>query len=49
MWWGGRCCRVDDALAYVGDPHHAQGDGEVALTAFEAPLRATLRFDLISR
>lgn len=39
--------QVDDALAYIGDPHYAQGDGEVALTAFEAPLRAILRFDLI--
>ncbi|MEV5409416.1 acetamidase/formamidase family protein [Thermopolyspora sp. NPDC052614] len=41
--------QVPDALVYVGDPHYAQGDGEVALTAFEAPLRATLRFDLIPR
>lgn len=41
--------QVDGALAYVGDPHYAQGDGEVALTAFEAPLRATLRFDVIPR
>lgn len=39
--------QVPDALVYVGDPHYAQGDGEVALTAFEAPLRATLRLDLI--
>ena len=35
------------ALAYVGDPHFAQGDGEVALTALEASLRVTLRLDLI--
>jgi len=35
---------VPGALAYVGDPHFAQGDGEVALTAMEASLRATLRF-----
>lgn len=41
--------QVPGALAYVGDPHFAQGDGEVALTAFEAPLRAHLRFDLIRR
>ena len=41
--------QVDDALAYVGDPHFAQGDGEVALTAWEASLRATLRFDVIAR
>ncbi len=39
--------QVDGALAYVGDPHFAQGDGEVALTAFEASLRATLTFDVI--
>ncbi|WNY34466.1 acetamidase/formamidase family protein [Curtobacterium flaccumfaciens] len=50
------CCRsvlqlhlpvlVPGALAHVGDPHFAQGDGEVALTAMEASLRATIRFDL---
>lgn len=39
--------QVDDALAYLGDPHFAQGDGEVALTAFEASLRATVRLDVI--
>ncbi|WIE74235.1 acetamidase/formamidase family protein [Curtobacterium sp. MCSS17_007] len=37
---------VSGALAYVGDPHFAQGDGEVALTAMEASLRATVRFDV---
>ncbi|WP_420367782.1 acetamidase/formamidase family protein [Curtobacterium sp. L1-20] len=37
---------VPGALAYVGDPHFAQGDGEVALTAMEASIRATVRFDL---
>lgn len=41
--------QVDGALAYVGDPHFAQGDGEVALTAMEASLRATLRFDVVAR
>ncbi|TDT33593.1 acetamidase/formamidase family protein [Naumannella halotolerans] len=41
--------QVDGALAYVGDPHFAQGDGEVALTALEASLRATLRFDVVNR
>lgn len=41
--------QVDGALAYVGDPHFAQGDGEVALTALEASLRATLRFDVLPR
>ncbi|WP_425560261.1 acetamidase/formamidase family protein [Kineococcus glutinatus] len=39
--------QVDGAGFYVGDPHYAQGDGEVALTAFEAPLRAVLRVDLV--
>ena len=41
--------QIAGALAYVGDPHFAQGDGEVALTALEASLRATLRFDVIPR
>jgi acetamidase/formamidase len=40
--------QVPGAMFYVGDPHFAQGDGEVALTAFEAPLRATLRLTLRS-
>jgi acetamidase/formamidase len=35
--------QVEGAGLYLGDPHFAQGDGEVALTAFEAPLRATVR------
>jgi acetamidase/formamidase len=39
--------QVAGALAYVGDPHFAQGDGEVALTAFEASLRVRLGFELI--
>ncbi|WP_244970802.1 acetamidase/formamidase family protein [Gordonia jinghuaiqii] len=39
--------QVAGALLYVGDPHFAQGDGEVALTAFEAPLRATLHVDVV--
>src|SRR6478736_3740718 len=41
--------QVDGALAYVGDPHFAQGDGEVSLTAMEASLRATLRLDVVPR
>ncbi len=41
--------QVEGALAYVGDPHFAQGDGEVALTAMEASLRATLRFNVVAR
>lgn len=41
--------QVDGALAYVGDPHFAQGDGEVSLTAMEGSLRATLRLDVVAR
>lgn len=41
--------QVHDALAYVGDPHFAQGDGEVALTAMEASLRVTVRLDVVPR
>lgn len=41
--------QVDGAMAYVGDPHFAQGDGEVSLTAMEASLRATLRLDVVAR
>lgn len=41
--------QVPGALAYVGDPHFAQGDGEVALTALEASLRATVRLDVVDR
>lgn len=39
--------RVPGALAYLGDPHFAQGDGEVALTALEASLRVTLRLEVL--
>ncbi|WP_128377133.1 acetamidase/formamidase family protein [Streptomyces cavernae] len=41
--------QVPEALLYIGDPHYAQGDGEVALTALEAPLRAHLTVDVIPR
>ena len=41
--------QVDGALAYVGDPHFAQGDGEVALTAMEASLRVTVRFEVVEQ
>lgn len=34
---------ADGALFYVGDPHLAMGNGEVALTAMEGSLRATFR------
>lgn len=40
--------QIDGAGFYAGDPHFAQGDGEVALTALEAPLRATLRLTTLS-
>ena len=38
---------VPGAKFYVGDPHFAQGDGEVALTALEAPLRGTFRLTVL--
>jgi len=37
------------ALLYFGDGHAAQGDGEVAGTAIEVPLRVKLQVDLIKR
>lgn len=40
--------QVDGAGLYVADPHVAQGNGEVALTAFEAPLRAALRVSVLA-
>ncbi|MEJ5868282.1 acetamidase/formamidase family protein [Pseudokineococcus sp. 5B2Z-1] len=39
--------RVPGALFFVGDPHMAQGDGEVALTAMEGSLRARLRLSVV--
>lgn len=41
--------QVPGAGVYIGDPHFAQGDGEVALTAMEASLRATIRLDVVPR
>ncbi|MCS7386862.1 MAG: acetamidase/formamidase family protein [archaeon GB-1867-005] len=38
---------VKGALFSVGDGHAAQGDGEVCVTAIEAPLYVVLEFDLI--
>ncbi|MGQ0549536.1 MAG: acetamidase/formamidase family protein [Armatimonadota bacterium] len=35
---------VDGALFSCGDAHAVQGDGEVCISAIEAPMRATLRF-----
>ena len=40
---------TEGAGLYVGDPHFAQGNGEVALTAFEASLDAALRVRLVAR
>lgn len=41
--------QVAGAGLYVGDPHFAQGDGEVSLTAMEGSLRATVRLDVVAR
>lgn len=41
--------QVPGANVYVGDPHFAQGDGEVALTAMEGSLRVTLRLEVVPR
>lgn len=38
---------VPGALFSVGDPHFAQGNGEVALTALEGSLRADLRLSVL--
>jgi len=37
---------VDGALFSVGDAHAAQGDGEICVTAVEAPMYASLRLTL---
>ncbi len=34
-------------MFFSGDPHMAQGDGEVALAALEGSLRATFRLTVI--
>jgi acetamidase/formamidase len=39
--------QVPGAKFFIGDSHFSQGDGEVALTALEASLRATVRLTLI--
>src|SRR5918992_273485 len=39
--------QVPGGLFFTGDPHYAQGDGEVALTAMEASLRGTFRLSVI--
>jgi acetamidase/formamidase len=40
---------VRGAMFSAGDPHAAQGDGEVSVTALEAPLAGALRFTLHKR
>ncbi|WP_433832587.1 acetamidase/formamidase family protein [Actinoplanes sp. CA-015351] len=40
---------AEGALFYVGDPHMAMGNGEVALTAMEGSLRATYRLTVIKK
>ncbi|APU22022.1 acetamidase/formamidase family protein [Actinoalloteichus sp. GBA129-24] len=40
--------QVAGGMFFTGDPHMAQGDGEVALTAMEGSLRATLRLTAVS-
>src|SRR5262249_24236808 len=39
--------QVDGALFYASDPHFAQGDGEVALTAIEGSLRSAYRLTVL--
>lgn len=38
---------VEGGMFYTGDPHFAQGDGEVALTALEGSLRGTVRLTVL--
>ncbi|WP_353251066.1 acetamidase/formamidase family protein [Salinisphaera sp. T31B1] len=38
---------VPGAMFYTGDSHFTQGDGEVALTALEGSMRATLKLTLL--
>jgi acetamidase/formamidase len=41
--------QVPGALFVAGDPHMAQGDGEVALTAMEGSLRPTFRLTVVKK
>ncbi len=41
--------QVSGAMFFAGDPHMAQGDGEVALTAMEGSLRPTFRLTLVKK
>jgi acetamidase/formamidase len=38
---------AEGAGLYVGDPHFAQGDGEICGTAIESPMSVTLTLDLV--
>lgn len=38
---------VSGALFYFGDGHAAMGDGEIAGTAIEVPMKARLQFDIV--
>src|SRR6266853_720089 len=40
---------VPGALFYFGDGHAAMGDGEIAGSAIEVPMKARLQFDLVKR
>jgi acetamidase/formamidase len=40
---------MNGAMFSCGDPHAAQGDGEVCVTALEAPLSGSMRFTLHKR
>jgi acetamidase/formamidase len=39
--------QVPGAMFFIADPHFAQGNGEVSLTAIEGSLRTTLRFTVL--
>lgn len=41
--------QVPGGMFFSGDPHMAQGDGEVALTAMEGSLRPTFRLTVVKR
>jgi acetamidase/formamidase len=41
--------QVPGGLFFAGDPHMAQGDGEVALTAMEGSLRPTFRLTVVKK
>jgi acetamidase/formamidase len=40
---------LQSAMFSCGDPHAVQGDGEVCVTALEAPLKGSLRLTLLKR